>query len=265
MPDRLLPFVSNETLLRITFVLITAFAVRWLILFFINKGVNLLQKLDIRNREEISGRAKALGHIASSIVTILVLLTASILILHILKFDVTAILASAGILGIVVGFATQALLKDIIAGISLLVDGQYHLGDIVEIQGIRGAVKKMGLRSTVIKDFGDVIHVIPNSEIKGIAIIPYAFAEAEVYVSYEESIDKLSEILERELKSYKATFFSEPPRFLGIDEFRETGMKISVGGRTSPKNQAIASTDLRRWLKRILEKEKIRLVQLSKG
>lgn len=262
MPDRFLSFISNETLLRILFILLVAFTVRWLLLWFIHKGVELLQKLDIKHKDEIAGRARTLGQIGASLVTILITVTASILILNILKFDVTAILAGAGILGIVIGFATQALLKDIIAGISLLAEDQYHVGDILAINGVKGEVIKMGLRATIIRDFGDVVHVISNSQIQEVSIIPYGIAKAEVVLRYSEGIEKLEKIFVVELKSFKSSLFLEPPKFFGIDEFRETGMKVSVGGKTAVKNQAAAAGELRRWLKGVLEKEGIQAVEM---
>lgn len=88
-----------------------------------------------------------------------------ITVLQQLGVNVTALLASAGILGLAISFGSQNMIRDVIAGIFIIVESQYAIGDEVQISGIKGKIEKMSLRLTVIKDEAGTIHTIPNGNI----------------------------------------------------------------------------------------------------
>ena len=85
--------------------------------------------------------------------------------------NIAPLLAGAGILGLAVGFGTQTLVKDIVTGFFILLEGNYNIGTEIEIAGVKGEVKKINLRTTVLEADKGIIHIIPNSKITDIAII----------------------------------------------------------------------------------------------
>ena len=88
--------------------------------------------------------------------------------LSILGVDVNTIVASVGILALVIGFGAESLIADVITGVFMLFEGQYSVGDIVEVNGFRGTVKEIGIRTTSIVDAGENIKIINNSEMKNL-------------------------------------------------------------------------------------------------
>lgn len=86
--------------------------------------------------------------------------------LTILGVNITTIIASIGILALIVGFSAESLIADIVTGTFMLLENQYNVGDIVEVNGFRGVVTSIGIRTTCITDSGDNVKIINNSEMK---------------------------------------------------------------------------------------------------
>jgi len=91
------------------------------------------------------------------------------MILSELGINITPILASLGIVGLAVGMAAKDIIADFISGIFILLEGQYYIGDEVKIGDIEGKVKEITLRRTILKDKDNMLHFIPNSQIKIVA------------------------------------------------------------------------------------------------
>jgi len=94
-----------------------------------------------------------------------IILVAVVMILREIGFDITPLLASAGIVGLAFGFGAQSLVKDVIAGFFLLIENQFDEGDEIEILGEKGIVQKITLRTVWLKDENEVLHIIPNGSI----------------------------------------------------------------------------------------------------
>ena len=91
------------------------------------------------------------------------------MILSELGINITPILASLGIVGLAVGMAAKDIIADFISGVFILLEGQYYIGDEVKIGDIEGKVKEITLRRTILKDKDNMLHFIPNSQIKIVA------------------------------------------------------------------------------------------------
>lgn len=110
-------------------------------------------------------RMKMLVALGKSVLRYAAFIIIFVTILQQLGINITALLASAGILGLGISFGSQNLVRDVIAGIFIIIEKQFAVGDQVQISGIKGKVKKMGLRLTVIKDEAGTTHTIPNGNI----------------------------------------------------------------------------------------------------
>ncbi|MBQ6145489.1 MAG: mechanosensitive ion channel, partial [Clostridia bacterium] len=117
--------------------------------------------------------------------------------LSILGVNVNAIVASVGIVALIVGFGAESLVADVVTGIFLLFENQYNVGDIVEVNGFRGTVKDIGIRTTSIVDTGDNIKIINNSEMKNILNRSdnVSRAVSDIAIPYETDLEALEEKL----------------------------------------------------------------------
>ena len=104
--------------------------------------------------------------VINSVGVAIIIFLAAMQILPLIGLDIKPLLASAGIAGLAIGFGAQTLVKDVINGFFILLEDQYHLGDVVQISGVKGTVEDMSLRRTALRDGDGTLHFIPNSEIK---------------------------------------------------------------------------------------------------
>jgi small conductance mechanosensitive channel len=106
-------------------------------------------------------------------------------------------LASVGVLGLAVSFGAQSLVKDIITGTFMLVEGQFAVGDIVRLGDVSGQVERVTLRTTVLRDLHGVVHTVPNGEITRVSNLTKAWSRAvlDIGVAYRENVDHVIQVL----------------------------------------------------------------------
>jgi moderate conductance mechanosensitive channel len=115
---------------------------------------------------EAAQRARTLGMITRRGARTLLILGALIRTLVIFGWDVRPLLAGAGLLGVALGFGAQWLVRDVISGIFILIEDQFAVGDLIEVQGRAATVESITLRSTTLRDFNGFVHFVPNGEMK---------------------------------------------------------------------------------------------------
>jgi moderate conductance mechanosensitive channel len=164
---RLLP--ESEKLadmgIRIGLVVVVAFLVQRLLYL----GAGRAEKIMIRaghGAAPAEARARTLGQILRRLATTLVITGAVIQSLAVLGWNVAPFLAGAGIVGVALGFGAQTLVRDLIAGLFILGENQFVVGDVIEIDGKPAAVEALSLRSTTLRDFNGYVHFVPNGELK---------------------------------------------------------------------------------------------------
>ena len=140
------------------------------IAFFAKYLIDLSVNNFVRKSKNIR-RAETLRQIIHSTSNIIIIAIATMMALRELGFDITPIIASAGIVGVAFGLGAQHLMKDVINGFFILLEDQFGIGDTVKIGDHSGTVEKMNLRTTTLKDLTGNIHIIPNSEIKQVTVL----------------------------------------------------------------------------------------------
>lgn len=157
-----------EKLLRIILTLFLGI----LSVFYINRSVNATIYRISRQRAFSSHRTRlqTINSIIKSAISSVIFLIAILILASDFGFNISPILAGAGIVGLAVSFGAQTLIKDVLAGIFLIIDNQINIGDKVKIGETIGTIEKLGLRTMVIKDKDDNVIYIPNSEIKQIKV-----------------------------------------------------------------------------------------------
>ena len=196
----------GQVLLRIALIVVAARAVNVLG----NRIVRtMIARLLRAASEERVNRLETLGRVFGNGLSVVVALLVGMLILDVLGISVAPILATAGVVGIAVGFGAQSLIKDYFNGFFLLVDDQLRQGDIVQIAGIDGGVEKVTLRYVRLRDYEGNVHFVPNGQI-GIVTNrsrDFAFAVIDIGIAYRESVEEAIEVMRavgREMRADEA-------------------------------------------------------------
>lgn len=156
--------------LQVAIVVGFTMAARFAILRLINRVI--VRTIELRHDQESSRgqqRASSINQLLQSIVTVVIWTISTITILSIFGINVAPLLTSAGVIGVGLGFGAQTLVKDYLAGIFLIIEDQYGVGDRVDLGPAAGTVEEVGLRVTRIKDDAGVIWYVRNGEILRVA------------------------------------------------------------------------------------------------
>jgi moderate conductance mechanosensitive channel len=196
-------------------------------------------------------RSNTLSHILLSLGKVVILFMAGMIVLSKLGVNVAPILASAGIVGLAVGFGAQSLVKDIISGFFILVEDQYGVGDVIELGAQSGTVEKMNLRITQIRNQHGHLITTPNGEIKTVINHSKEWAQAvlEVGVSYQHDPDKVIEVLREigeEVQAEMPDKIMEPVEVLGMEAFKESEVTFKLTIKTAPLAQWAVARAFRR-------------------
>ncbi|MNL33297.1 putative MscS family protein YkuT [compost metagenome] len=178
--------------------------------------------------------------------------------------NITPILASAGVVGLAVGFGAQSLVKDVISGFFILFEDQYGVGDVVDIDGKSGLVERMNLRITQLRNTAGELITIPNGSIKIVSNRSKEWARAvlEIGVAYDADVDHVLNVMVEEgqkLRSERPNDVLEAPEIQGIQAFEDSSIRLRVVMKTAPLQQWSIASEWRRRLKVAFEREGIEI------
>lgn len=233
--------------------------VNWLMAhIFVTHYQRTLHKKDLEKRQ------RTLGSMFTNVLRIIVvILTLYLLLQATIGKDqaftfLAPLFASAGIVGVALGFGAQSLVKDFLSGIFIISENQYRVGDIIEIEGFGGTVERIGIRSTVIRDVDGNVHFFPNGMVQHVInkTMGYSMARFTVAVAPETDIDKVTKIVDKigltlaGEEEWKDKIL-EAPHYVMMGEFTATAINLIISGKTQPSDQWGVVAEMRR---RILEK-----------
>jgi moderate conductance mechanosensitive channel len=127
-------------------------------------------------------RAQTLASLLGNVAAVSVFVVATLTILDIMLDNIGPILASFGIIGLAFSFGAQSLVKDVISGTFMLIEGQFGVGDVVKVSDVSGLVEKITLRTTVLRDIEGAVHIVPNGEITRVTNMTKAWSRAVLHV-----------------------------------------------------------------------------------
>ena len=185
--------------------------------------LNLIQPKERKGKTLISLLSSLLHYVAAIVILCWGL--------SILGVNVNAIVASVGIVALIVGFGAESLVADVVTGIFLLFENQYNVGDIVEVNGFRGTVKEIGIRTTSIMDTGDNIKIINNSEMKNILNRSDNISRAvsDIAIPYETDLEaleaKLPELMQA-IYAQRADVMLAAPQYLGVQQLADSSVVL---------------------------------------
>jgi small conductance mechanosensitive channel len=214
----------------------------------------------------VEQRAETLRVVLRSVMKGILILLVLIQIGWELNYSFYPLLASAGIVGLAVGFGAQSLVKDVISGFFILFEDQFGVGDGVKIGDFSGVVEKMTLRATVLRNLEGQVYVVPNGNIQHVVVMTKEWARAilDVTVGHEEPLGKVFDVLQRvgnRLAEDMPDRVLEKPTVLGVEKLDDSGVTIRSIVKTPPFKNADV---LREWRRRIIEefdRNGIRFVQ----
>jgi small conductance mechanosensitive channel len=224
------------------------------------------KKYDETTKEEQIKRIETLMSIVRQLGKLILVIIFGMMILDDLGVNLGPILASAGIVGLAIGFGAQELVRDFISGFFILIENQIRTGDVAIINGKGGLVEKIELRTITLRDFSGVVHIFQNGKIDSLSNMTKEWSAMvmDIGVGYDADLDQIMGImLEVGNEMQKDEVFGEkmvePVEVLGVDEFADSAVIIKVRLITKPVAQWVTSREYRKRLKQAFDKAGIEI------
>ncbi len=187
-----------------------------------------------------------------------------IVILGELNINIAPILTGLGIFGLALSFGAQSLVKDLIAGIFILIENQIRVGDVAVINGTGGLVESIDLRTIVLRDTEGTVHVFPNGLIRTLSNTTkdWSACVLDISVAYKEDLERVEEIMKEvgeDLRGDKefSRYILKPIEIFGIEKFSKASMVIRIRIKTQPLKQWMIAREYRLRLKKAFDKHDI--------
>lgn len=223
----------------------------------------IMKIITVRVKKGKNKRSYTVIKLVESIIKYIIIIIDIFVLLGIWGIDVTAALAGVGIVGLVVGLGAQDLIKDLIAGIGIVIDDQYDVDEVVEINGFKGKVTEIGLRTTRLVNATGEIRIIRNGSISDLSNFSRTFsvAIALIDISYDEDIDRVIKILDDNLPSLKDNYpqIIEGPIVVGVDALADSSVTIRVTAKTNPEDHYAVQRALLKYTKELFEQNDIEM------
>jgi small conductance mechanosensitive channel len=252
--------------LRIILILVGALVTVRLAAFITRRVEQVFQDNDPSTMSEREKQAATLGKVIRNIARILVWGVAILMILKELGIDVGPLLAGIGIIGLAVGFGAQSLVKDFLAGMFILIENQYNVGDVIEAAGAKGQVEKITLRATTLRDLEGNVHIIPNGTIGVVTNRTRQWSRfvLDIGVAYKENVDEVMGVLkeigdELAADAKFASMITAPLEVLGVQDFADSAVIIRVMFTTQPVKQWSVGREFRRRVKNTFDAKGIEI------
>jgi small conductance mechanosensitive channel len=230
------------TLLRIGVILVIA----WIMLGLSRKLIPMLRKQLQKHTQdpEQHKRLETLGRVLRYIAAVVITLIAVMLVLSELGISIAPILASAGIVGLAIGFGAQSLVKDYFTGFFMLLENQVHQGDVVEVAGLGGLVEEVTLRYIRLRDYEGSVHFIPNGTVTTVTNRSrgYAYALVDIGVAYRENIEAVFDVIREVAAEIRADAILGPLilddlDLAGVDAWADSAVTIRFRIKVQPLQQ----------------------------
>jgi moderate conductance mechanosensitive channel len=258
-----------KTGLRISMILVFA----WVATKMLQKSLQHLEQHLIKKSEaegeppsESQKRIETIVRLIRQALMLALWLTFGLVILKEFGVEVGPILASAGVVGLAVGFGAQNLVRDIISGIFIILENQIRVGDVAIINGTGGLVEKIQFRTTILRDVAGVVHIFPNGSITTLSNLTnewsaYVF---EIGVAYKENTDHVIEIMKTvgnalKLNDKFGKYMLEEPDIFGVEKFGDSAVIIKGRIRTKPIRQWAVGREYLRRIKLAFDENNIEI------
>lgn len=213
-----------------------------------------------------SGRAKTLLPLLRRVISIALVAFVGLIILSEIGVDTAPLLAGAGVVGLAIGFGSQALVRDIITGLFILIEDTISVGDVVTAGGHTGVVEDISIRTLRLRDLEGSVHTVPFGDVTSVINLTkdFSYAVLDVGVAYREDTDHVSAIIKEvgdELRQdpEHGPKILEPTEILGVDQLADSAVVIRARLKTKPILQWGIKREMNRRLKKRFDAEGIEI------
>lgn len=232
-----------------------------LIYIFLVYAVCRVIRLIFKARMEKNNRTKTIISLLDGFVKYACAIAIIILILKACGVDTAALVASVGVLTLIVGLGAQPLIADIIAGIFIIFEDEYHVGEIVTINDFRGTVMEIGIRSTRLIDAAGNIKIINNSAIGDVINLSreLSLAVVDCDFPYDVPVEFIENILSENFEQIAANIpaIKEGPYYKGVCMYKDSNVTIKIVAKCLEEDRFQVERDLNREYRRILRENNI--------
>jgi small-conductance mechanosensitive channel len=226
------------------------------------KGVRGMKHIQEARRQQLVTLVQILRWVADIVIAVIALL----MLLRTFGVDITPLLASVGVAGLAVSLGAQTLIKDLIGGILILLENQYVVGDTIKVGDVSGAVERLTLRATYIRDINGLLYVIPNGDVRIVGNMTKEWSRAlvDIGVAYEEDMDQVLHVLGKAAGAFVedpefGPQLLEPPQVLGPLSLGDWAFTVRFMVKTQPGKQWAVARELRKYVLAACEQENITL------
>jgi small-conductance mechanosensitive channel len=203
-----------------------------------------------------SQRAGAMGSLLKSIVTAVIGTIIGFMVIAELGYDIAPLIASAGIIGVALGFGAQSLVKDFLSGIFMILEDQYGVGDVIDMGEASGTVEAVGLRVTRLRDVNGTVWYVRNGEVLRVGNMSQNWSRSvlDITVAYHENLDRVRGVLRTvahdlwEDAAFKGDIIEEPEVW-GVERLDPDGVIVRVVLKTKPLAQWEVAREMRERIK----------------
>lgn len=224
--------------------------------------VSSLEQLEEDRRQH----AVTLIHSARWTVHVVIIVTALVMLLGTFGVNITPILASAGVAGLAISLGAQTLIKDLLGGVLVLVENQYAVGDVIQVEGVSGQVERISLRATHIRGADGSLSIVPNGKVRVVSnqTRDYSRAVVDIGVAYEENLDHVLAVLAESLQAFAQDPLFAPdliaePEVQGPMSLGDSSVTIRIVVTTRPGKHLHLARELRKFVLAVCEREAIDL------
>ncbi len=218
------------------------------------------------DRERTARRLDTLVPLLRSALQATIGVLAALLLLSEVGVNIGPLLAGAGILGLAIGFGAQTLVKDLITGVTILLEDGATVGDVIEVAGHAGVVEEMRIRIIQLRDLAGNVHLVPYSDVTTIKNFTkeFSFYLFEIGVAYREDTDQVCEVLrqlsdEMQRDEEYGPDIMEPLEILGVDKFADSAVIIKARMKTKPIRQWAIGREFNRRMKKRFDERNIEI------
>ncbi len=220
------------------------------------KNARTAELTDLLMGERREQRAESIGSLLRSFMKLLIWATTFLIILTKLGIEIGPLLASAGVVGVALGFGAQTLVKDYLAGIFLIIEDQFGVGDVVDLGDATGTVEEIRLRTTRVRDLSGVVWYIRNGEIIRVANKSqgWTMASVELPVAYDEDLERIRNIVTQvgsamdEDPQFDDILLGKP-EFAGVESVSGEAVFIRIFAKAAPQQQVALARAIRERMK----------------
>ena len=240
---------------RVVLIVLTALVIFRLLEAAMGRLENVIASRGERILLDQRRRAVTLAKIFRSTGLVVIVIVAGLLVLEEFQIDITPLLAGASVVGLAIGLGAQTMVRDVIGGLFVLIEDQYHIGDTIQVAGVSGAVEYISLRVTHLRDADGTLHMVPNGEMRIVSNATSGWSRAivDVRVGYAQDIERVLKALSAAVSAANEDpevkpLLLEPLSVAGVESLEADSMRLRVVAKTQVAKQDAVKRAVRRHI-----------------